>query len=100
MIKNKKNLLQHKQQACPKGLKTKLIQKIREEAEQRLGTTNKEIDGRLCNLRASQELDKQVQQKLGEIDVSMVRYDRLISQHQIKDYDVGLTAEQLNLGYR
>lgn len=69
MIKNEKNQLQHKQQACPKGLQTKSIQKIREEAEQRLGTTNQEIDGRLCNLRASQELDKQVQRKLGEINI-------------------------------
>jgi hypothetical protein len=69
MIKNQENQLQHKQQACPEGLQPKSIQQIREEAEKKLGTTNQEIDGRLCNLRASEELDKQVEQKLGEIDI-------------------------------
>ncbi len=69
MIKNKGKQLEYKRQACPKGLQPKSIQQIREEAEKKLGTTNQEIDGRLCNLRASQELDKQIEQKLAAIDI-------------------------------
>ena len=69
MIKNEENQLQHKQEACPEGLQPKSIQQIREEAEKKLGTTNQEIEERLCNLRANQELDKQVEQKVSEIDI-------------------------------
>jgi len=69
MLKNKQNQLQRKQKACPKGLHPKSIQQIREEVEKKLGRTNQEIDGRLCNLRASQELKKQVEQKLGALNI-------------------------------
>lgn len=69
MSKNQENQLQHKQQACPEGLQPKSIQQIREEIEKKLGTTNQEIEERLCNLRASQGLDTQVKQKLSTIDI-------------------------------
>ncbi|HEY9610308.1 hypothetical protein [Allocoleopsis sp.] len=69
MIKNEENQLEYKRQACPEGFQPKSIQQIREEAEKKVGTTNQEIDGRLCNLRASQELDKQIEQKLAAINI-------------------------------
>jgi hypothetical protein len=68
MIKNEKNQLEYKRQACPEGLQPKSIQQIREEAEKKLGTTNQEIDERLCNLRASQELAKQIEKRLAAIE--------------------------------
>lgn len=60
MIQNTKTQLQHKQEACPEGLQPKSIQEIREETENKLGTTNQEIDARLCNLKASQEIHKRM----------------------------------------
>ncbi|MEW6497468.1 MAG: hypothetical protein AB1589_33945 [Cyanobacteriota bacterium] len=64
MIQNTEIQLQHKQEACPEGLQPKPIQEIREETENELGTTNQEIDARFCNLKASKEIDKYIEEEL------------------------------------
>lgn len=64
MVQNPESQLEHKQEACPEGLQPKSLQEIREETENKLGTTNQEIDDRLCNLKAKEERDQHIEEKL------------------------------------
>ena len=62
MVHNAETQLQQKQEACPEGLQPKSLQKIREETENKVGTTNQDIDDRLCNAKAEKEIDQQIEE--------------------------------------
>ncbi len=61
-ISNKKENLQHKRKATPKGLYTKSIDQVREETERKLGTSNQEIEDQLDNLKAIKEIENLIEQ--------------------------------------